>query len=82
MVYANWHKKIIRIDSTRGKNSPWESCKRSKFDHTKKWYIHETEPIQENEPNKILRDFEIQTEDRTSVRKSDLFLSRKYLEKK
>ena len=42
----------------------WKLCKRLKFDHTNKWYIHKPEPVQENETPKIFWDFEIQTESR------------------
>ena len=37
----------------------WELCKKLKFDHTNKWYMHNPESIPENETDRILRDFEI-----------------------
>ena len=40
----------------------WESCKKLKFDHTNKWYMHNTETVLENETHKVLRDFEIQAD--------------------
>ena len=39
-----------------------ELCKKLKFDHASKWYMHKPESILENETNKILWDFEIQTD--------------------
>ena len=44
-----------------GKVIHWELCKKLKFDHTTKWYMHKPESILENEAYKILWDFEIQT---------------------
>ena len=40
----------------------WELCKKYKFDHTKKWYMHNPESIRENETHRRFRDFEIQTD--------------------
>ena len=39
-----------------------ELCKKFKFDHTNKCYMHNPESIQEKETYKILCDFEIQTD--------------------
>ena len=47
-----WVKKMIT----------WELCKKPKFDHTTKWYAHKPEADLKNETNKILWDFEIQTD--------------------
>ena len=38
-----------------------ELCKKLKFDRGTEWYIHKPESILENETNKILWDFEMQT---------------------
>ena len=38
----------------------WELCKKYKFDHTNKWYMHNPESVLKNETLKILWDFEIQ----------------------
>ena len=32
----------------------WELCKRLKFDHSAKWYLHKPESVLENEKHKIL----------------------------
>ena len=52
-----------------GKVVYWELCKRLKFDHTTKWYMHKPESIQENEKHKIFWDFEIQTDHLIPARK-------------
>ena len=39
----------------------WEMCKKFKFDHANKWYMHYPAPIQENDTRKHLCDFNIQT---------------------
>ena len=52
----------------------WELCKRWKFDHTNKWYIYEPESILENETNKILWYFKIQTDHLIPARKLDLLI--------
>ena len=41
-----------------GKVIHWELCKKLKFDHTNKWYMHNPESVQE----KFLWDFETQTD--------------------
>ena len=39
----------------------WEICKKLKFDHTNKWYIHNPASLLENDTHKLLWDFNIQT---------------------
>ena len=41
----------------RGGN--WERCKKFKFDHTIKWYMHNPAPVLENATHKLLWDFNI-----------------------
>ena len=48
-----------------------ELCKKFKFDHTTKWYMHNPESIVENETHKFLLDFEIQTNHKISARRRD-----------
>ena len=43
-----------------GKVIHWELCKKLKFDHTNKWYMHNPESVLENETHKLRWDFEIQ----------------------
>ena len=37
-----------------GKVIHWELCKKLKFDHTNKWYMHNPESVLENEMDKFL----------------------------
>ena len=55
----------------------WELCKKLKFDHTNKWYMHNPESVLKNETQKLLWDFEIQTNHLTSVRRPDLIIINK-----
>ena len=52
----------------------WELCKKPKFDHTTKWYMHKLESVREIETTKILWDFEIQTDHLISARRPELML--------
>ena len=54
-----------------GKVNHWELSKKFKFDHTNKWYMHNSESILENEMHKILWDFEIQTDHLILARRPD-----------
>ena len=45
-----------------GKGIHWEMCKKLKFDHTNKWYMHNPEPVLENNIHKLLWDFDIHTD--------------------
>ena len=56
--------------------------KKFKFDHTKNWYIHNPEPVQENETHKLLCDFEIQTDPLISARQSEQVIANKEKRKK
>ena len=40
----------------------WELCKKFKFNHMNKWYMHNPDSILKNEMHKIIRDFEIKTD--------------------
>ena len=52
-----------------GKVIHWEMCKKFKFDHTNKWYMHNPASVQENETHIFLWDFEIQTDHLISARR-------------
>ena len=54
-----------------------ELCKKFTFDHTNKWYIHNLESVQENEPRKVLWDIEVQTDHLISAQRPDLVLVNK-----
>ena len=51
-----------------GKGIRWELCKKLKFDHTNKWYIHSPVSVLGNETHKLLWDFEIPTDHLISAR--------------
>ena len=52
----------------------WEMCKKFKFDHTNKWYMHSPGPVLENDTYKLLWDFDIQTAHLISARRPDLII--------
>ena len=55
-----------------GKVIHWEMCKKFKFDHTNKWYMHNPAPVRENDSHKLLWDFNIQTDQLIPARRPDL----------
>ena len=54
-----------------GKVIHWELCKKSKFDHTNKWYMHNPTFFLENETHKLQWDFDIQTDRLIPARQPD-----------
>ena len=52
-----------------GKVIHWGLCKKLKFDPTNMLYMHNPESVLENETNKFLWDFEIQTDHLISARR-------------
>ena len=44
-----------------GKVIHWEMYKKFKFDHANKWYMHNPAPVLENDTQKLLWDYDIQT---------------------
>ena len=65
-VNREYNKLVQKEYQTRhawvGKVIHLELCKKLKFDHTTKWYMHKPESVQDNETHEILWDFEIQTD--------------------
>ena len=59
------------------KGIQWELCKKLKFEHTTKWYIHRPESVLENETHKLSRDFEVQTDHQILARRLDLLILKK-----
>ena len=57
-----------------GKMIHWEMCKKLKFDHANKWYMHNPALVLENDTHKLLWDFDIQTDHLISARKPDLLI--------
>ena len=60
-----------------GKVIHWDLCKKFKFDHTDKWYMHNPASILEIETHKLLWDFGIQTDNLMSARQPDLIIINK-----
>ena len=54
-----------------------EMCKKFKFDHNNKWYIHNPAPVLENDTHKLPRDFDIHTDHLISARRPDLIIINK-----
>ena len=52
-------------------------CKKFKFDHTNKWYMHNPAPVLEITTHKLLWDFNIQTDHLIPVRRPDLIIFKK-----
>ena len=50
-------------------------CKKFKFDHTNKWYMHSLAPVLENDTHKLLWDFNIPTDHLISARRPDLIIT-------
>ena len=60
-----------------GKVIHWEMCKKFKFDHTNKWYMHNLAPVLKNDMHKLLWDFNIQTDHLIPARRPDLIIINK-----
>ena len=73
------HKEYKARHNWVGKGIHWKLCKKLKFEHTNKWYMHYPESVLENEIHKIHRDFEIQTDHQISARQTDLVIINKKL---
>ena len=52
----------------------WELCKKFKFDHTNKWYMHNPAPVLENNTYKLLWNFDIYSNHLISARRPDLII--------
>ena len=65
-----------------GKVIHWEMCKKFKFDHTNKRYMHNLAPVQENDSHKLLSDFDIQTDPLISAWRADLIIINKKKKKR
>ncbi len=53
----------------------WEMSKKFKYDHTTKWYMHNSVPLLENDTHKLLWDFDIHTDYLISARRPDHIIS-------
>ena len=54
-----------------GKVIHWEMCKKFKFDHTNKWCMQNPARVLENDKDKLLWDFDIQTDPLISTRRPE-----------
>ena len=54
-----------------------EMCKKFKFDHTNKWYMHNPAPVLENDTHKLLWDSDIHTDHLISARRPYLIITNK-----
>ena len=77
-IISEWSKLAQREYKARhnwvGKVIHWEMCKKLKFDHTNKWYMHNPAPVLENATHKLLWDFNIQTDHLIPGRRPDLII--------
>ena len=60
-----------------GKEINWEMCKKIKFHHMNKWYMHNPAAVLENDTHKLLWDFDIHTDDLISSERQDLIIKKK-----
>ena len=60
-----------------GKVIHWEMCKKFKFDHTNKLYMHNPASILENDTHKLPWDFDTNTDHRISARRPGLIIINK-----
>ena len=54
-----------------GKVIHGELCKKLRFDHTNKWYMHEPESVLENETNQIQWDLKTRTDQLIAAKRPD-----------
>ena len=60
-----------------GKAIHLEMCKKFKFDHANKWYMHKPAHVLENDAHKPLWEFDIQTDHLIPTRRPDLIIINK-----
>ena len=60
-----------------GKMIHWEMCKKFRFDHTNKWYLHNPALVLENDTHKLLREFNLQTDHLIPARRPNLIIINK-----
>ena len=60
-----------------GKVINWELCKKVRFDHTTNWFMHKLESVLKNGTQKILWDYQIQTDFLNPVKRPDLAIVNK-----
>ena len=60
-----------------GKVIVWDMCKKFRFDHTNKWYMHNSAAVLENDTHKLLWDFDIQKDHLILARRPGLIVINK-----
>ena len=55
----------------------WDLCKKSRLEHTEKWYEHIPEEAVENEEVKVLWDISVQCDNVIEARRPDIILIEK-----
>ena len=60
-----------------GKAIHWEMCKKFRFDHANKWYVHNPAPVLDNDTLNLLWNIDIQTDHLNSARRTDLIIINK-----
>ena len=55
----------------------WKMCKKFKFDHTNKQYMHNPAYVLDNDTHKLLLDFDIKTDHLISASRPDLIVINK-----
>ena len=55
----------------------WELCKKFKFDHTNKWYMHNPASVLENVTHQRLWDFDTRTDHLISARRPGIVMINK-----
>ena len=60
-----------------GKVIHWVLCKKLKFDHMNKWYMKNLASVLDNNTDKLLWDFDIQTDYLILARRQDLIINKK-----
>ena len=77
------HKEYKARHDWVGKVIHWEMCKKCKFDHANKWYMHNNPaPVLKDDTHKLLPDFDIQTDRLISARRPDLIIINQKKKKK
>ena len=73
--------KLAQESKTRhdwvGKVINSQMCKKFKFDHMNKWYMHNPAAVLKNDTHKLLWDFDVQTDHLISARRPDFIVINK-----
>ena len=77
-IISEYHKLAQKENKSRedcvGKVIHWDICKKFKFDHMNKWYMHNLASVLENDTHKLRLDFDIQMDHLILARQPDLII--------